>query len=241
MSLVINNYTMMSKRKVLAHFDAISADYDWWKARSSYYYTSLICIYREFHPHGLHGGGKILEIGCGTGTILSHMNPNFGLGIDISSKMISIASKKFKNLRFLVGDAECLPINFPFDYVIIPDVVEHLCNVRRAIRELHKVSNHHTRIVLTCANPIYEPVMNLAERFGLKMPEGDHNRITIHKLLEIIEEEGFLVCYFCGRVLLPKYIPYISDNLNKLARETKLLRSFCWVQVIGFRPVRGTQ
>ena len=51
---------------------------------------------------------KILDVGCGTGLVLADVVSRFawGLGVDISHKMIDLARKKhIPNARFLVADA----------------------------------------------------------------------------------------------------------------------------------------
>lgn len=84
----------------------------------------------------------ILDMGCGDGTRLSKLveKGQKGYGIDISSKAISIARKKYPNLNFLVGDLENLPYkNDSFDLVYSAFVFEHLDDPARVIEEAIRV------------------------------------------------------------------------------------------------------
>ena len=64
---------------------------------------------------------NILEIGCGVGDLLASLEPEKGVGIDISETMIANAKKNFPQFEFLVGDIE-IPesinkIEGTFDYI----------------------------------------------------------------------------------------------------------------------------
>ena len=112
----------MPKNNVRNHFDHIAWEYDQWKGKSEYYYRLLAGIYRNRIPDG----ASVLEIGCGTGSLLHALRPSRGLGVDISPAMVEIAISKFPSLTFRIADAEAFDPGETFDYVIIPDVVEHL-------------------------------------------------------------------------------------------------------------------
>lgn len=160
----------VDRRDVTEHFDRLAEDYDAWKEKASYYYDLLADIYRGIIPEG----SSVLEIGCGTGTLLSIVRPAHGVGVDISPKMIAIAAARHPGLRFLVADAAALRLPETFDYVMIPDVIEHLADIPGTFGAVRGVCHRGTRVVLTCVNPLWAPVLHLAERLKMKMPEGDH-------------------------------------------------------------------
>lgn len=76
----------------------------------------------------LEPGLKILDIGCGNGTLynyLSNIDVNY-LGIDLSEMAISEAHEKFsdkKNARFTAIDFEEFPATEKFDIVIFNEVL----------------------------------------------------------------------------------------------------------------------
>ena len=88
------------KLNIKKHADGIAESRDKWINKNSYYYNNDIS-YMKF----LVGENKrILDLGCGTGKLLSALNPSYGVGVDISSNMISIAQKNYPKHEFIIGD-----------------------------------------------------------------------------------------------------------------------------------------
>jgi len=65
-------------------------------------------------------GGKVLDVGCGTGLLLEMFNigEEDYVGIDPSGKMLEMAHSKFPGHIFMVSELETLPKRGEFDYVI---------------------------------------------------------------------------------------------------------------------------
>jgi SAM-dependent methyltransferase len=224
----------MAKEDIRDHFEEIAADYDRWKKKSAYYYRLLAGIYRERIPEE----ASVLEIGCGTGTLLHSLRPGRGVGIDLSPRMVEIASSKFPGLSFLVADAESFDLGETFDYIIVPDVIEHLGDVPAMFRSARKHLRPDGRMVVTCVNPIWAPVLHLAERLSLKMPEGEHRWLPGGSLLRMASEAGLDIVEDSGRVLCPKEVPLAAPLLNGAAERFAFLRRACLIQVLVYSPRR---
>ena len=222
----------MPKEEVRKHFEEIAGDYDRWKERSSYYYELLTDIYREFVPPG----ATVLEIGCGTGTLLHSLSPRRGVGVDLSPGMVEIAASKHPALTFLVADAENLDLGETFEFVIVPDVIEHLSDVGAMFRSVRRHCGQGSRIIVTSVNPLWAPVLHLAERLGLKMPEGEHRWLSSKELRFIANEAALETDAVCGRILLPKHVPLLASLLNGFAARVRSARPFCLTQVLVLSP-----
>jgi ubiquinone/menaquinone biosynthesis C-methylase UbiE len=194
------------------HFDSLADSYDKIKKeKNGYYYQSLIRAVREVVPPGK----KILDIGTGTGEILNALSPCQGSGVDVSRGMIEKARGKFPRLRFYSGSYETLALGNSFDFILLVDVIEHLQEPEKLFFNLKKFCRPETRIVLTMANPAWEPFLHLLEKLRLKMAEGPHRRISERKLLAYAARENFAVQSAASFVLLPVAIPLLSRFFNE--------------------------
>lgn len=206
-----------SKKKmtdhIVQHFDSIAQKYDKYKERKRYYYDAVKTLYKELIKDPEKK--SILEIGCGTGDIIAHLNPKDGIGMDISKKMIELAKRKHKSIKFVVGAAEEIPVKEQFDYVIMPDVIEHLKNVRETINQIEKRMKKDAALIITMANILWEPFLLAGEKLRLKMPEGPHYRISKRKLLKILWENNLKVVRNGNRLLIPKKIP-LFHHINNM-------------------------
>jgi len=222
----------MPKDDVREHFEEIAGEYDRWKEKSAYYYRLLAGIYRERVPEG----ASVLEIDCGTGTLLAALSPARGVGVDVSRRMVEIAATKHPSLSFRVADAEAFDPGETFDFVIVPDVVERLSDPQAMFRSARKACNIGTRVIVTCVNPLWAPVLHLDERFGLKMPEGEHRWLPAEELRRMAGAAGFDLAEYSGRILCPKEIPLLARPLNRAASHLAFLRPVCLTQVLVFAP-----
>jgi SAM-dependent methyltransferase len=222
----------MPKEEIRQHFETVAGDYDRWKERSAYYYGLLAEIYREFVPPGR----SVLEVGCGTGTLLSRLEPRRGLGVDNSPRMVEIAAAKFPGLEFAVADAENLDLRETFDFIIVPDVVEHLSDPGAMFGAVRRCCRPDSRVIVTCVNPLWAPVLHLAERLGMKMPEGEHRWLPAREIAELARSAGFSGGESHGRILCPKRVPLVAGPLNRMAGRLRILRPVCFTQVIVLAP-----
>lgn len=143
----------ISESKIRKHFNNIADNYDHYKEKNHYYYDQLKTLLKEIikNPKELN----ILEVGCGTGDIISSLKPKQGVGLDISEKMITIARikhQKEKNLRFELSETKNIDKNIHYDYILLVDVVEHLIDINIFFLQLKNYISPGTKIIMTSAN-----------------------------------------------------------------------------------------
>lgn len=87
---------------------------------------------------------RLLDIGSGAGDFpeaIKHYLPNLDVyGVDISRKAINFAKKTYPNINFFVADAAKLPFRSGFfDYVSCFDVIEHVEDPDKTVREIGRI------------------------------------------------------------------------------------------------------
>lgn len=218
---------VVEEKKVEDHFDSLAASYDQIKKeKNGYYYQCLIQTVAEIVPPGK----KVLDIGTGTGEILHALKPSLGTGVDLSSGMIQIARRKFPYLSFFSGSYEGLDLGNSFDFILLVDVIEHLESPETLFGGLKKFCNPSTQVVLTMANPGWEPFLHVLEKLKLKMEEGPHHRISQKELLGHASREGFKLVSSDTRVLLPVFIPLVTPFFNDFLGKLPLLKKLTLIE-----------
>jgi len=222
----------MKKEEVEEHFDKIAPEYDSWKEKNSYYYNTL----KFFISNMIPKGSSILDVGCGTGEILGFMEPSRGVGVDISEEMIKLAIKKFPDQEFIHSSIEDLDIDEKFDYIIMVDIMDHVYDVMDIFNSIYKFCKPTTKIYITTINPLWEPILEVAEKMKEKMPEGPHNFIDRRSLAKMLELINFSLSYSGYLLLLPKYIPGLSYLANSIGTRLWPFRGFSSCQYLTIHP-----
>jgi SAM-dependent methyltransferase len=197
------------KTKIEKHFDEIAPTYDLGKRKYTYYYWNLRKLLHELIP----SDKKVLEVGCGTGDLIASLNPDKGIGVDISGEMVKLAESKYKlyrNLQF----SKTWPKG-EFEYIFMSDVIEHLENPIATFKKVVNLMGRKSKFIITMENPIWEPLLMIWERLGWKMKEGPHKRIDGEELRIILKESGMKIIKHDYRLLVPIKIPVLTYIANK--------------------------
>jgi ubiquinone/menaquinone biosynthesis C-methylase UbiE len=98
-------------------------------------------------------GAKILDLGCGVGTTVNHMQTHYSLyavGIDASRKIIEKGRGIYANCRLDIGAAEALPYEDDiFDAVITECALSTFENFERVLLEITRVLRPGGKLLLS--------------------------------------------------------------------------------------------
>jgi SAM-dependent methyltransferase len=166
--------------------------------------AAVLPTLRRFHP------ARILDVGCGQGRYLSLLrvvfpDAEFG-GVDFSEVAIAKARLNHPGVSFHIGPAEDLSAvpDASVDLLVNVEVMEHVADARRVVREFARVLRPGGRLLLTtpCANRFsLEWLENWAtgriqatsdgyRLFGTDPPE-HVRRFTEPELTELLGSVGF--------------------------------------------------
>jgi glycosyltransferase involved in cell wall biosynthesis len=228
---------MKTRAEKVAHFDRIAAARPDWVRRNRYYHDDVKALVSFIVPRG----ASVLEVGCGAGDLLAALGPSRGLGVDFAPEMVRVARERFPaerhpGLEFRVDDAEALQAGETFDYVVASDLLGELTDIWAAFRSLRQVTTPRSRVVITYFNALWEPVLRLGEKLGLKMPQDHQNWLTLEDIARLLELNGFEIVTRGQRLLFPKYVPLLSTFLYRYVATPPLLRRLCLGVYLVARP-----
>jgi ubiquinone/menaquinone biosynthesis C-methylase UbiE len=149
-------------------------------SHSRAYYDDFSKRYEKERHHGYHAlldeleldialplasGREVLEVGCGTGLILTRLSEaaKRAEGIDLSPGMLEKARERGLTVR--EGSATALPYpDHSFDVVVSFKVLAHVPDIRGALREMARVCRPGGQVVAELYNPL--SLRYLAKRLG---------------------------------------------------------------------------
>jgi methionine biosynthesis protein MetW len=109
--------------------------------------------------YGNGEGDRILDIGCGDGRVAQALKDHFGyevVGIDVAPSFVEACRKRGLEVYRCNIEAEPLPEVGIFDAVIMTEVIEHLLDPMRVLRErISKVLKPEGIIIITAPNFCY--------------------------------------------------------------------------------------
>jgi len=225
------------------HWDQIAAAYTAHKEANRDYFDALKALFAAALPEAANL--CILELGCGSGDVLRSLGPRCGLGLDFSEAMIEIARRRHAacaNLEFQVGDAENLPEGPLYDAVVLPDLLEHVPDWRRAVSEAAEHVKPSGLLVLTTPNPLWAPALYVLEKLHLKMPEGPHRFIALTAIVEHLQHLGFVIVEEGNHLLVPRSLGAVTEWLNSNFRRVPGMAGFGLIQLaVASRVTRGVR
>jgi SAM-dependent methyltransferase len=216
----------------VAFYDRLASERATWQAGNPYFYAERARYFAFYIPPGQ----AVLEIGHGTGSLLEAAKASRGVGCELSPAMAAESARRYPSFEFCALEEEQVPLRGPFDAVIVSGLVGDLTDVQAFLRSLHRVCTPRTRVFLEHYNPMWQPVITLAEWLRLKMPQPDQNWLTSEDTENLLALAGFDLIRRDSRLLAPKYVPLLSALGNRLLAKLPLLRSLCLMRCLTARP-----
>jgi SAM-dependent methyltransferase len=198
--------------ELVEFFDRFADEEAAWKRRNSTYHRLVRQLMRFNVPAGAH----VLEIGSGSGDLLAALEPSYGVGVDVSARMVARAREQHPRLRFEVAAGEDLDLGETFDYIVLSDLMPYVHDLLELFHRVAAHSHPRTRVVINSYSRAWRPLVRLAEALRLKPRKPLRNWVAPHDVRNLLELAGFETVTFQTRILFPKQIPLVSTFLNGL-------------------------
>ena len=186
--------TKPAQAEVLSHYQEIAAEYN---ARAN---QTCEQTYRRVVGRFMKGKSRLLELGSGSSDLLEFLGSPTAVACDLSPEMLLRRPHGDLSHR-VVAVGERLPFgDARFDGVFSINVLEHVSDLERVLAESSRVLVDEGLWLAVTPNGNWERLLDLAERWSLKIPEGPHEflttrrlRQTVSRYLDVLEHRTMLV------------------------------------------------
>jgi SAM-dependent methyltransferase len=196
--------------ELVAFFDRFAEEEPRWRRRNATYHR----LVRQLMRFSVPSGARVLEIGSGSGELLASLEPSYGVGVDVSPKMVERARREHPELRFEVAAGEELELGETFDYIVLSDLLPFVHDLLALFERVAAHSHSRTRIVIHSYSRAWRPIVRLAEALRLKPRKPLRNWVSPHDVRNLLELAGFETVTSHSRILFPKHVPFLSTFLN---------------------------
>jgi SAM-dependent methyltransferase len=211
--------------------DRIAPRRERWVRKNRYYYGAIQRLLRFI----VEPDKRVLELGCQTGDLISAVNPSHGVGVEVSESLVAIARKNHPQLEFTCAEPEDASFDRKFDYIIASHIFDTE-DIQTSFERMRAHCSSHTRVLVINYNQLWEPILELAGKIGLRSPCAEPNWVSDADIRGFLWLAGFRHLRTHRILLFPKYIPLLSAFLNEFLAKLPVLRSLCLIQVIVARP-----
>lgn len=144
----------------------------------------------------------VLDIGCGTTYLLAGLRAVVPvLGVDVTLQMMAAGPGRG---YVAAAAAEQLPFaDCSFDGALSINVLEHVPQPSRVLKELGRVLCVGGRAVVITPADEWSTLLDLAECFQLKLPEGPHRFLRRGELLRLATEANLEATVYRRILALP--------------------------------------
>lgn len=123
----------------------------------------------------------------------------------------------------------------PKTSIILSDSLSTASDIQQVLHDLRRRCNRGTRIFVNTHNFLWKPFLRLTELFGLKNPQKVNNWLTISDIKNVFILEGYDVIDTGRRILMPVYLPVISEIINRFIAHIPVVNSLCFMQYVVAR------
>jgi SAM-dependent methyltransferase len=189
----------------------------WFRARNEIIKAASVPIVAKLQP-----GYRVLEVGCGTGNVLRHLEQicvnGSVIGMDLFFEGLQFAAKRV-TCRLIQGDIHASPFGSQFDLIGLFDVLEHLEDDCDMLLSLHKMLKPGEALIITV--PAH---MSLWSYFDTAAKH--KRRYSISELSRKLTQTGYQIDYisqYMAIAFLPVWLGRkLTTLMEHLMRRTKL-------------------
>ncbi|MFA5275719.1 MAG: glycosyltransferase family 2 protein [Candidatus Omnitrophota bacterium] len=123
------------------------------------------------------------------------------------------------------------------DYLILNGTVHYERDILSFFKQLHNSCSRKTRIVILYYSSLWKPLVRFATFLGMRNKTAEQNWIDQNDMENILFLADFEVVLSDKKVLMPFYLPVLSNFINRCLAPLPLIRHCCLLNILVARPL----
>ncbi|MCI4626061.1 MAG: glycosyltransferase family 2 protein [Candidatus Magnetoovum sp. WYHC-5] len=143
--------------------------------------------------------------------------------------------RKLTNYSILDRNIDSKGINT--DYILLNGLLHYERNIYGLFKDIKSQASSGTRLIIIYYSTLWKPLIKLASMLGIRTKTEEANWLSHEDTTNLLHLTGFEPIRRDGWVLLPIYIPIVSDLLNRFIAPLPFFNIFAMVNVLIARPL----
>ncbi len=156
------------------------------------------------------------------------------------NSVVEIDPKSFPISKFFQNSKRILPEELSADdpeYLILNGAVHYEQDILSFFHKIHKHCSSKTRIIILYYSALWRPLISLASFLGIRDKAPEQNWVDPKDIANMVLLADFEPVFSDSKIIVPIYIPLLSNFINRYLATLPFIRSFCMVNILVARPL----
>jgi hypothetical protein len=204
-----------------------------WRKKNSYYYNWITKILK----FALRDDARVLHIGSEGGEVLADVKAKYAVGVEADQDFVELARSRHEDIKFVNADPHDFDLEEKFDFIIISNGLGYWTDIQKVFDCAAKHCTEKTRVIVLYYNYMWEPLLKLGSKLGLRRPLPYQNWLSPKDIGNLLDLSNFEVVRSDSFVTMPLYIPLVSAFCNYILSILPLFSYFNLVNMYVARPI----
>ncbi|VIO69838.1 glycosyltransferase family 2 protein [Bradyrhizobium ivorense] len=127
------------------------------------------------------------------------------------------------------------------DYLVANGLIHFEKDIQKLLATLRGMCRDETRLVLTSYSSLWRPLVRIASAVGLRTKAPELNWLAPEDIENLLSLENFELVRLDRKVLIPLYIPLVSNFINRYVASLPVFKKLCLLNIIIAKPVRAKE
>lgn len=124
------------------------------------------------------------------------------------------------------------------NYIVLCGLLHYENDIQELFSKLHQVTNDGTRLILLYYSSLWRPFITFASWIGVRSKNMEQNWLAHEDIANLLSLEKFEVISLNQKILIPIYIPLLSNFVNRYLAPLPIFKFFCLVNIAVAKKIK---